>query len=122
MLTADGVRRVAASHCGFGYDASSLRRSDEILLDVTLRLVPGDERQLRSIRRENIVWQARRPPSEAERRSAGCIFRNLPDVSAARLIEAAGLRVSASAAPLYRADTRTSSSTSAAPRPRMCEH
>lgn len=49
-------------------------------------------RKLRSIRRENVVWRARRHPAEAEQRSAGCVFRNLPDVSAARLVEAAGLK------------------------------
>ncbi|MCZ7590151.1 MAG: UDP-N-acetylmuramate dehydrogenase [Gaiella sp.] len=92
LLTREGVRRVGASHFRFGYDESSLQRSGEIVLDATLRLVPGEERELRRVRRANLVWRARRYPAAADRRSAGCVFRNPADVPAARLVDAAGLK------------------------------
>jgi len=92
VLTRGGVRRVGAGHFRFGYDDSSLQRSGEIVLDATLRLVPGDERVVRHVRRANLVWRARRYPAAADRRSAGCVFRNPPEVPAARLIDRAGLK------------------------------
>jgi UDP-N-acetylmuramate dehydrogenase len=92
VLGRDGPRRVSPAYFEFGYDSSSLHESGEIVLDATLRLEPGDRRELRRIRQDNLAWRAQRYPAGAERRSAGCVFRNPRGESAARLIDSAGLK------------------------------
>jgi UDP-N-acetylmuramate dehydrogenase len=92
VLGPDGVCRLPGSHFAFGYDASSLKESGEILLDATLRLVSGDPAEIARVRAANLAWRAERHPAAAERRSAGCVFRNPGCASAARLIDRAGLK------------------------------
>lgn len=92
ILDGDGVRSVPGSHFAFGYDSSSLQAGGEVVLDATLRLVPGERRELERVRAANLAWRAERYPAAAERRSAGCVFRNPAGASAARLIDEAGLK------------------------------
>jgi UDP-N-acetylmuramate dehydrogenase len=93
VLGEDGPRCVTRDYFEFGYDASSLHESGEIVLDATLRLeLDADRRELRQIRQDNLAWRAQRYPAGAERRSAGCVFRNPESASAARLIDSAGLK------------------------------
>lgn len=84
--------RVGRDWFAFGYDASRLRDGGAIVVDATLRLRPADPARLRATVRANLDWRARRHPREAERRSAGCVFRNPEGASAARAIEAAGVK------------------------------
>ncbi|HEU5362437.1 MAG TPA: UDP-N-acetylmuramate dehydrogenase [Gaiellaceae bacterium] len=89
----DGVvEHVDRDWFGFGYDASRLHEGDAVLLDATLRLAPADPGALREVVRANLAWRAERHPVAAATRSAGCAFRNPPGLSAARAIDAAGLK------------------------------
>lgn len=89
----DGVvEHVDRDWFGFGYDASRLHEGDAVLLDATLRLAPADPDALREVVRANLAWRAERHPVAAATRSAGCVFRNPPGSSAARAIDAAGLK------------------------------
>ncbi len=61
-----------------------------VVLSATARLVEGDPTRIRAQMAEH---RARRGTSQPKsKRNAGCIFKNLPDQSAGRLIEAAGLK------------------------------
>ena len=92
VLVGDRLERVDRDWFRFGYDASRLRETDAVLLDATLRLAPADPERLRATARANLAWRAQRHPPAAARRSAGCVFRNPDGESAARLIDAAGLK------------------------------
>ncbi len=89
----DGVvERVDRDWFGFGYDVSALRDGDAVLLEATLRLAPADPQAVREVVRANLAWRAERHPPGAATRSAGCVFRNPRGSSAARAIDAAGLK------------------------------
>jgi UDP-N-acetylmuramate dehydrogenase len=92
VLEGETVHRVSREWFEFGYDASTLRSGTAILLDATLRLTPADPAVVRAAARANLTWRARRHPRGAATRSAGCVFRNPPGSSAARAIDAAGLK------------------------------
>jgi UDP-N-acetylmuramate dehydrogenase len=92
VLVDSAVQRVDRDWFGFGYDESALRRGGAVLLDATLRLTPADPDALRAVVRTNLAWRAARHPVGATRRSAGCVFRNPSGSSAARAIDAAGLK------------------------------
>jgi UDP-N-acetylmuramate dehydrogenase len=92
VLVGDRLERVDRDWFSFGYDASRLRKTSAIVLDATLRLVPSSPERLRATSRANLAWRARRHPPDAVRRSAGCVFRNPDGESAARVIDAAGLK------------------------------
>lgn len=89
----DGETRVVGRDWfAFGYDESTLRHRDAVVLDATLRLLPAEPALLRSRVEANLAWRRERHPARAASRSAGCVFRNPPGCSAARAIDAAGLR------------------------------
>lgn len=92
-VLADGVvHRVDREWFAFGYDESTLRRGGAVVLDATLRLTPAERNVVRARAAANVAWRADRHPVGAARRSAGCVFRNPPGSSAARAIDAAGLK------------------------------
>lgn len=89
----DRVFTVGPDWFDFGYDHSVLvERPDAVVLDATLRLTAADPHELRRRVRANLAWRGNRHPPEAAARSAGSVFRNPPGASAARLIDAAGLK------------------------------
>lgn len=93
VLLDGAVERVTRDWFRFGYDESVLRSGNEaVVLDATLRLSPGRPRELRDVVRANLAWRAERHPAGAVTRSAGCVFRNPPGTSAARVIDGAGLK------------------------------
>lgn len=88
-----GVERtVDRDWFAFGYDESALRHRDAVVLEATLALAPADPAVLRERVEANLAWRRERHPARAAERSAGCVFRNPPGASAARAIEAAGLK------------------------------
>ncbi len=101
LLDADGdVCRVPAADMAFGYDASRLQQTREVLLSADLRVMHGDPAALRAIARESLAFRKRTQPLESP--SAGCIFQN-PDPaidrvpagippSAGALVDRAGLK------------------------------
>ena len=79
--------RLDCRDLSFGYRSSSFRGKGGIIASVTFQLSPDEgafERQ-----KQMIEYRKRTQPSD---RSAGCVFRNPPGLSAGRLIDEAGLK------------------------------
>jgi len=93
ILSEEGERRnVDNAYFRFGYDYSILHDRDDIVLDVTFRLDPQPEEELRHVMRENLKWRDDRHPDLWLYPSAGSIFRKIEDVGAGRLIDKCGLK------------------------------
>jgi UDP-N-acetylmuramate dehydrogenase len=93
ILTEEGERRtVDNAYFRFGYDYSILHDRDDIVLDVTFRLDPRPEQELRHVMRENLKWRDDRHPDLWLYPSAGSIFKKIEDVGAGRLIDQCGLK------------------------------
>lgn len=85
----EGLVRYAGRDVSWYYRATSIP-GREIVLEATLALTPGDEAQ---VKREMEHMLARRKASQPlEMLSCGSVFRNPPEVRAAQLIEACGLK------------------------------
>lgn len=93
LLTEEGIRRtVGVDYFEFGYDTSILHRRDDVVLQATFRMEPGDPDRLARVMRENLEWrQARHPPLDSEP-SAGSIFKKIDGVGAGRLIDGCGMK------------------------------
>ena len=100
VVSRDGnEQEVMAAEMEFGYDASRLQRTGEILLWAELMVTPGDPTVLREVARESLAYRKRTQPLHLP--SAGCVFQN-PDRSvplppgvprsAGALIDRAGLK------------------------------
>ena len=101
LLRPDGaVQDVLARAMEFGYDASRLHRTSEVVLTADFRVTPGSTESLRSIAHESLAYRKRTQPLASP--SAGCIFQN-PDpardrvpegipCSAGALVDRAGLK------------------------------
>jgi UDP-N-acetylmuramate dehydrogenase len=93
ILSEEGERRVVdREYFRFGYDYSILHDRDDVILSVTLRLVPQPESELRHVMRENLKWRDDRHPDLWLYPSAGSIFKKIDDVGAGRLIDGCGLK------------------------------
>lgn len=94
------VAEIAASDMAFGYDASRLQTSGEVLIAARFVLDPGgDPDTLRATARQSLAYRKRTQPLDTP--SAGCIFQNpSPEVSmpsgiprsAGALVDRAGLK------------------------------
>jgi UDP-N-acetylmuramate dehydrogenase len=97
------VRVLSAAQMEFGYDASRLQRTREVLLWAAFRIAAGDPVALRATARQSLAYRKSTQPLHLP--SAGCIFRNpepgrdrLPaDVpwSAGALVDLSGLKAAA---------------------------
>lgn len=91
VVTSTGEKRAFPHEkCGFSYRGSRFQTDRSMLITfVTLELQPGDGKaileNLQAIRRRR--WE-----KQPTGKSAGCFFKNLPDQSAGKLIEAAGAK------------------------------
>ena len=93
LLTEEGERRsVDRDYFRFGYDYSILHERADIVLNVTFRLDPQDESELRYVMRENLKWRDDRHPDLWLYPSAGSIFQKIEGVGAGRLIDQCGLK------------------------------
>jgi UDP-N-acetylmuramate dehydrogenase len=93
ILSEEGeVRRVDRDYFQFGYDFSVLHVRRDVVLDVTFRLDPTPEQELRGIIRENLQWRDDRHPDLWLYPSAGSIFQKLEGVGAGRLVDQCGLK------------------------------
>ena len=93
LLTAEGERStVGVDYLRFGYDYSILHDRPDIVLDVTFRLNPVDEEELRHTVRENLQWRDDRHPDLWLFPSAGSIFQKIEGIGAGRLIDQCGLK------------------------------
>lgn len=86
------VRRVGVDYLQFGYDYSILHDRQDVVLDVTFRLNPQPERELRDVMRENLKWRDDKHPDLWLYPCAGSIFQKIEGVGAGRLIDECGLK------------------------------
>ncbi len=101
LVSRDGLLAdVPVADMEFGYDASRLHRTHEIVVSADFRAGAGDPVALRATARESLAFRKRTQPLESA--SAGCIFQN-PDPardavpagiapSAGALVDRAGLK------------------------------
>jgi UDP-N-acetylmuramate dehydrogenase len=93
ILSAEGeTRTVDRDYFRFGYDYSILHDRPDVVLDVTFRLEPQPEAELREVIRENLMWRDDRHPDLWLYPSAGSIFQKIENVGAGRLIDQCGLK------------------------------
>lgn len=93
LLTEEGeVRTVGPDYLQFGYDYSILHDREDIVLDVTFRLEPQPQEELRRVVRENLEWRDERHPDLWLYPCAGSIFKKIEGVGAGRLIDQCGLK------------------------------
>ncbi|MEX2447054.1 MAG: UDP-N-acetylmuramate dehydrogenase [Dehalococcoidia bacterium] len=87
----DGARvALDAADIGFEYRHTSLRGSGDIVLAATLALEPRPRAEVEAEMRRLLETRQRTQPTAEP--NAGSVFRNPPDDSAGRLIEAAGCK------------------------------
>jgi UDP-N-acetylmuramate dehydrogenase len=93
ILSEEGeVREVDRAYFRFGYDYSVLHDRRDVVLDVTFRLEPRPEEELREVIRENLKWRDDKHPDLWLYPSAGSIFQKLEGIGAGRLIDQCGLK------------------------------
>jgi UDP-N-acetylmuramate dehydrogenase len=93
ILSAEGERRtVDRAYFRFDYDYSILHERADIVLNVTFRLEPQPEPELRYVMRENLKWRDDRHPDLWLYPSAGSIFKKIEGIGAGRLIDQCGLK------------------------------
>lgn len=93
ILSEEGaVRTVDNDYLKFGYDYSILHERADIVLNVTFRLEPEPEPELRYVMRENLKWRDERHPDLWLYPCAGSIFKKIEGLGAGRLIDECGLK------------------------------
>jgi len=93
LLSEEGeVRQVDREYFQFGYDFSVLHVRRDVVLDVTFRLDPAPEAELREVIRENLQWRDDRHPDLWLYPSAGSVFQKLEGIGAGRLVDQVGLK------------------------------
>jgi UDP-N-acetylmuramate dehydrogenase len=93
ILSSDNeVLDVPREYFRFGYDYSILHDRADIVLNVTFRLTPTPEEELRATIRENLQWRDDRHPDLWLYPSAGSVFQKIEGVGAGRLIDECGLK------------------------------
>ena len=98
VLAADGTEAIVpATELGLAYRDSRFKHGDggsaaarDVVVDATFRLVTADPDTIKARLDEIRHWRQTHQPLGLP--SAGSVFRNPPDDSAGRLIEAAGLK------------------------------
>ena len=93
ILTPGGeVRRVPAGYFRFGYDYSVIHDTGDLVLDVSLKLIPTPVEELRRVVRENLAWRDARHPDLWLYPCVGSIFKKIEGIGAGRLIDECGLK------------------------------
>lgn len=92
VLTGDEEKTVESNYFKFGYDTSILHQTDDVVLTVTLELVPAPKEEIALRRRKNSEWRAAKHPPGAVQMSAGSIFQKIEKVGAGRLVDRCGLK------------------------------
>jgi UDP-N-acetylmuramate dehydrogenase len=72
LISGDSVKEVGSDYFKFAYDWSILHETQEIVLEVVLRLKRGDVARAKRLSHDWARYKANQP-----QRSAGCIFQNL---------------------------------------------
>jgi UDP-N-acetylmuramate dehydrogenase len=89
VLTPDNeIQRLSANQCHFSYRSSRFKRSREIILEADF-ILKRDKKLAIEARMYAFLRRRRNQPKGC---SAGCIFKNLPNHSAGKLIGSCGLK------------------------------
>jgi UDP-N-acetylmuramate dehydrogenase len=92
ILTPDGeIRYEGKEYFRFGYNYSMIQDTGDIVLDVSLKLVPTPIPALRGVMRDNLAWRNERFPALWLYPNTGSIFKMIEGVNAKRPIERCGL-------------------------------
>ncbi len=83
------LARLAKGDLGFAYRHAALP-AGAVITGATFELAPGDPAAIRRAVSKLLVARNRSQPVES--RSAGCMFKNPPNDSAGRLVDAAGMK------------------------------
>jgi UDP-N-acetylmuramate dehydrogenase len=93
ILTPDGeMRYERTEHFRFRYNYSVIQDTGDIVLDVSLKLVPTPTREIQRVMRENLAWRNERFPALWLYPYAGSVFKMIDGINAGRLIEECGLK------------------------------
>jgi len=93
IFTPEGeVRHVNTDYFRFGYDYCVIHDTGDLVLDVSLRLVPVPVAELRRVMRENLAWREARHPDLWLYPCVGSIFKKIRGIGAGRLIDECGLK------------------------------
>jgi len=91
------IKTVDAAGCHFGYRDSFLKKSGEIVVEASFNLNASDKLSIE--KRVNDILAARKEKHPTQGKSAGCFFKNIPDLEqehgklpAGRLLEQAGVK------------------------------
>ncbi|MDN0055423.1 UDP-N-acetylmuramate dehydrogenase [Collinsella ihumii] len=84
-----GIRHYSHDDVYWAYRESGIPR-DEIILEVTLKLKPGDKSEIRSKMEQSLVRRRRTQPIGSA--SCGSVFRNPADRSVGAMVEECGLK------------------------------
>ena len=85
----EGIRHYGRDDVTWGYRTNTLPR-DEIVLEATLRLAPGNKADIRTKMERSLARRRRTQPIGSA--SCGSVFRNPPDMSVGKMVEDCGLK------------------------------
>jgi UDP-N-acetylmuramate dehydrogenase len=83
-------RKLKWNECGFAYRTSDLKRTNDIVVSVSLSLEPGDRSALLNERDEILKIRREKHPDLKTHPCAGSFFRNIEPTSKAGMRQAAG--------------------------------
>ena len=89
-LTGDGIRRIPAADCAFGYRCSAFSDGKTVILGAKLRLSPGDSQQIGAKMAD--LMSRRKASQPLEYPSAGSTFKRPAGYFAGTLIQETGLK------------------------------
>lgn len=93
ILTPTGeIRTADTDYFRFGYDYSIIHDTGDLVLDVSLRLLPAPQDELRRVMRENLEWRDNSHPDLWLYPCVGSIFKKIQGIGAGRLIDECGLK------------------------------
>lgn len=76
----------------FGYDKSILHQTKDVVMAATFRLTGKNPEEIQKTIDANLAWRRQKHPVDAEKRSAGSIFKQIQGYGAGRLIQQVGLK------------------------------
>src|SRR3989338_3758167 len=88
----NNIKEVNKDFFEFGYDDSIIHHQEVVVLDVTFRLIPKPQGEIRKIMDANMAWRVAKQPQLWEYPCCGSVFKKIEGAGAGRLIEKAGLK------------------------------
>jgi len=93
IFTSEGrIQEVDNEYFRFAYDYSILHDNNAIVLSAGLKLQRKNKGDIMKTINANLRWRKEKHPEDAEKKSAGSIFKKIEGYGAGRLIDKAGLK------------------------------